>query len=148
MCNSLFVYFFLVPPPSPPPRPLVSLFFFIPFLGLADTSDLHCLKTFVCASEHVCYSGIFGVLLLVTQQLIFLFVRLFLSWLHYCSIVLCLIVQQQRTLTPPSVFDNHSLSCDIVTQRVFIIIIIILLRKKRLNRSSWWEHKCYNFGYY
>jgi len=108
LCVTFFLStFFLVPSPA-----LSFLYiFFIPLFGLAGTFGLHCLKTFICASEHVCFSDIFAVLLLVTQQLIFLFVCLFLSWLHYCSIVLCLIVQQQCTHLPPtypaSVFDNH-----------------------------------------
>jgi len=67
LCAIFFVYFFFVP--SPPPSRFS--IFFIPFLVLAGISGLHCLRIFVCADEHVCFSDIFAVFLLITQQLVF-----------------------------------------------------------------------------
>lgn len=78
MCNLFLSTFFFFRSTAPA---LSFLFFFFHPSVLAGISGLHCLKTFVCADEHVCFSGIFAVFLLITQQLVFthyfLFVRLF-----------------------------------------------------------------------
>lgn len=158
LCATLFLsIFFLVPPPPSPSR--FSIFFFIPFLGLAGTSGLHCLKTFVCASEHVCSSGIFWCFI-VGHTTIDLFVHLFfLSWLHYCSIVLCLIVQQQRThlpaTYPASVFDNHP-HRHAISDNAFLLLLLLFCGERTCDwidicdksMRHWFRLSSNPFSYY
>lgn len=91
-------FFFFVPPP-PPSR--FSIFFFIPLLVLAVAPLVYTVWKLLFVLTSTCvFSGIFCCFLVDhttvgLHPLFSFFVRLFLPWLHYCSIVLCLIIQQQ-----------------------------------------------------
>lgn len=158
LCATLFLSIFFSRSTTAPAPPSRFYFFSSLLLNWLAPLGLHCLKTFVCASEHACVSLVFfAVLLLVTQQLIF-FVRLFLSWLHYCSIVLCLIVQQQRTLTSPtypaSVFDNHPVMQYRDTARFYYYYYYYCYYNNSAERNVWYRINLHgksinvNFDYY
>jgi len=92
LCVTLFLstFFFVPPPLSPSPALSFLNFFFIPFLGLAGTSGLHCLKTFVCASEHVCLLWYFCCFIVghtTIDLFLYVFFVVFLAALLFDSIV-------------------------------------------------------------